>query len=466
MESDLNNVGGRHRRHAARIVPHAIRNSLIVPLGVGAAAGCGFATNILIPHILSPDQTASFFVLTAITTVGGLIGRIGLDRTIVRELSLALAARSYLAVRGFIATNNIAALIITGAVFVVLIAGGWRLLNLAFVKAAPLSTIGAATLVSLLIAFEVSRLIVSEALRGLRAIVAATVLGDAGRATAFFIAIVVVFTWSARVSIESIVLIGAGVSVVTFVLAGLRVAYRVRRLPSADTPVKPEPTLGAFRRLLVGGWPFYVTGLWTFVSNQGDVLVAGALFSPVNTAHYAAASKLTQVLLLPLLALNLHLAPTIGADLRYRAVVAVQRRVRRATSLFAICVIPLAVLFVCMGRDVLGLVFPTPYMAASVVLAVLAIGPLVTAITGPNGFCLVMSGHGPVAAKATTIVSICQLVAMAALGKAFGPVGLAIASTGGTIVLNLIFCYLVHARLGLRTDFSLASIGARTTKDG
>lgn len=414
--------------------------------GVIVATAAGLVTNLIIPRLLSLEDAGAFFIAASATVMVPFLLRLGLDRSGVRRIADATARKDDAGLATLARTQLIAAVIVGVVAALALGLGGWSAVASYVLHSQKL--VAASGVIVVWIVCESVRTIFSEGLRGYRHIFAATWLGNSGRAALFAILLPLALlvrhdaqrlTWCLRLGML------ASVVVTGLALAGF---LRRARWATTDGRLSGHDLLTTFRL----SWPFYVTALWGFATNQGDVLIAGAVMSKQNVAFYAAASKVSLLLSVPSVALNQLLAPEIPGLWAHRRVQTMERRIRSMTTLYGVPIL-VGGLVLIIGHDlVVRILFPATYTAAGPVLAILTLGPMTTALTGPNSFTLLSTEHSKTVARIMGVVSCLQLASMAALGATVGPYGLAAASSVGTAVLNISMSVAIRRALGFGTE--------------
>jgi O-antigen/teichoic acid export membrane protein len=212
---------------------------------------------------------------------------------------------------------------------------------------------------------------------------------------------------------------------------------------------------GSGQGLLRASFPFWLTAALAIVNSQGDVLIAGSLLDSDDVAPYTLASKLSLILLLPVMALTQVLAPSIPKLDAAGDRQALERIIRRYSTVLGLPTIVAALVLITVPGFVLHVLLPPEYGAAAAPLAILAVGPLTKTLTGPNGFTLLMLGHGAAVARLTVVTTLVQVAAMVAAAALWGPVGLAVASSAGTVVLSAGCAWLLRTRAGLSSHILL-----------
>lgn len=424
--------------------PFALRQGTWVAGGLAVSMAAGLAINILIPRILPPVKAGELFLAIAAVSVISFIFRFGLERSVVREIATARAGTANM-LPSLVRDVVLIAALIWVCAFLALSLGGWEWLAWHIFGSNRLAA--EAVLIAMWVACETVRVIISECFRGLHRILSATWLGNAGRSLVFLALLLPLLCTSGIDRLRLCLAAAALASAAVLLLALCSVVYRVglKKILKSKGPMD-------FLHLARASWPFYITALWAFVSNQGDVLIGGAVLPSDQVAYYAAASKLSLLLAIPLVSLTQFLAPEIPRLWSTGKARALEERIRTLTTVCAVPVILLGLVFILGGRQLISGLFPSSYVHAAPALAILSMGPLTAALTGPNGFTLLMTSRGPLVARITVIISAVQVVAMALFGRAWGMVGLAFASSTGTVILNIALSLAIRRSLGLATE--------------
>jgi O-antigen/teichoic acid export membrane protein len=103
------------------------------------------------------------------------------------------------------------------------------------------------------------------------------------------------------------------------------------------------------------------------------------------------------------------------------------------------------------GRDILAGFFGPDFASAELALAVLAVGQLINAATGPAGPILNMTGFERDTTLITLVAAVVAVVLSFALIPTWGVEGAAFAAAGSFASWNLLLSIQVYRRLGLHT---------------
>ncbi len=235
--------------------------------------------------------------------------------------------------------------------------------------------------------------------------------------------------------------------------------WRREAAPFAGRPA----TRAEVREALRFGLPRAPAALLAQAIFWADLWVLAAFESGTELDAYAAAARISQVLLLFLTSLNLVFSP-FAADLHARGE---RRRLdelfKRSTRWALAATLPLLIVLFVGADDVLH-AFSSRYEAGEGALRILLAGQLANVATGSVGFILIMTGFTGIDLL-DNAVGIVLLVGLAvALTAAFGLVGTAVAAAVSVASLNVVRLVQVRRRVGIqpyeRTYLRLAAPAA------
>jgi O-antigen/teichoic acid export membrane protein len=229
------------------------------------------------------------------------------------------------------------------------------------------------------------------------------------------------------VSVGSVLVVGLVALSRTFGLRRIAAAARGRRLP-----------LGP---LLTFALPLGAADVANIALQRGDVLVVGALTgSPATTSMYAIAREIVTSLSKVRQGFDQVLAP-IAAELH------VQRRrdelatTARMSALWGVMIAaPIALTFLVFPEPVLAL-FGVVDAEVAIALGVLAVGRLVDVATGPTSVLLAMVGRPRLVLLDAIAGLAVAAIAAFTLGPQLGLAGVALATSAGLVITNLLALY-------------------------
>jgi O-antigen/teichoic acid export membrane protein len=227
---------------------------------------------------------------------------------------------------------------------------------------------------------------------------------------------------------------------------------------------KSTPTAGD---LLGHSSPLVLIIFLTSLLMWTDTLMLGYFRSENEVGIYSAALRTAMLIGLILLSFNTVFAPRI-ADLHNRNETARLDSLLKLTGRWIYSLtVPFFLLLVLLPEDVMRL-FGASFGVGKTALAILAIGQFVNASTGPVGTVLVMTGHQRIMLLNSAVVFLFNIASNYALIPQYGMTGAAIASAASIALYNLAMLaevyYFLHmhpySRMFLRTTVAGLSAAA------
>lgn len=428
------------------------RRLLLVSSGMALATAARLIITLTSAHFLSGSAAGRYLTLFAMTIIAGALLRLGLDQNSLRLIARASTTGQ---APGTIIKSSAFLLALTSAVLIGAGLGG--LVIVVFNDGFHLGVDSFQTaLIIVWMISEGARLVFSESLRGFGKTASATFLGDAGRYTALAVAVVILGVIH-RASFASFLDWSCVTAFATLLAASgrlLAVEHQQRRATHGQRG--HLDVLGVLR----GTLPIYVTTVCAMVISQGDTVIVGGTLSHLTAAIYATASRFSLLLVLPLAAVNLAISPALARYLGTKGQQLMEDRVRLVVTVASLVAVLTYVVIVILGQLIVDFVLPSSYHEVAAITAILALGPMATTSTGPNGLSLIMGGRARVAAWTMGIVSVVQVGLMVGAALTVGVFGVAAISSGGSIAQNVLMTYLARRELSFRTEsyFTLSGI--------
>ncbi len=449
---------GRHVRGSslrARVI-RGIGGTFVLRTGNAAIQ---FATGLLLAHALGVDRFGVFNYAGAWITLLIVPAIFGMDRLLIRELSVHRSRQAWGQMRGLLRYATRASLI-----FAILLAAavallGWGTYALtgrpALLKPdqAGLAKPALYTLwIALLMLPLWSVLLVqSSAMQGLRHVVVGQIpeqivgpglfLLLAGVAYAFGV-------WDSPQGMTALELTGTAVALIySRALLNRKIPLDARRA---------EPVTES-RVWIAGAIPLTINRGLITVNSQVDVLLLGAMSGARAVGVFTAALRGMQLITLVLLSVNTALAPNLAQLHAENDKKRMERMVTQSALLMLVVALPVALFFVIGGRWFLGL-FGGGFKVGYGALLVLTAGQLINLATGSVGTLLIMTNHERAAMSSAAAGVALHIGLGALLIPAMGAEGAAWARTGGVVFSNLLMVGVAWRRLGIQTT----ALGAMT----
>jgi O-antigen/teichoic acid export membrane protein len=420
-----------------------------------------FLASALATRVLSQNDAGVYFLATTIVTTAAIIAHFGLPRTVVRLVAEALARDQPGVAKGSIHKVNRLNLAGGALVFAILAFGGGSLLAHHVFHKASTGLELVMVMVAAWSAAEGIRFTASEAFRGLHDIRLASVLGDACRSVLMalgFVVVAIAIGAHHKASLRVAVGVSLAASALTMVLAVGFLGARTRRIRVRARSVSTAMVIAI-------ALPLTLTDLTGMIVAQGDTFVVGAFRSNPDVAVYASAGRIVTLLSLPLFVMNGVVAPLIAELWTQGKKKQLETMLRGATSLASIpCLLGLLV-FVLAGSRIMTIAYGKHYGRGGHVLAILAVGVFFGVAAGSCNFALIMTGHHRLVAIAAGITLVATIGGEIIGAHLDGMTGIAIASSGSTVLQNVLLTGMAKKRLGIWTQatFSPAKVRAFLT---
>lgn len=238
----------------------------------------------------------------------------------------------------------------------------------------------------------------------------------------------------ARVRSDGLMVFGLYVAVTLGIAMVALVAATAKGLLfSSDPSVSLVPP--KFSQFAAQLLPFVALALLGALTSQLGTLMVGLLSTAEATAAYRVGERLALLVSLPLLVMNAVISSSVVRSHQSGDVVGLRAILVRARNASLVLAMPITVIFVASGGQVLALLFGENYVSSAYpVLVILTIGQLVNVACGPVGLALTMTGKERTVFRAQSVAS---LFAVLLLPPAIWVAG----ATGAAIVMALTLAF-------------------------
>lgn len=221
--------------------------------------------------------------------------------------------------------------------------------------------------------------------------------------------------------------------------------------------VGPRPRLWRDLRTTVGrDWRFLSAQVATFLNGTTEIWLAGLLLTAVDTSMFSAGQRLALLLVLPLTALQVVLAPVVA---RARAGVGerseLERLVRTGASVATVLALVLALPVAVAPGLVVELVFGDGFSRAVPVLLLVSLGSLGNVASGMAGTTLSMLGREDVAARVQWSGVVLRVALGVPAALAGGLLGLTISALLVSTIVPTVMWWRSRRALGIATHVTL-----------
>jgi O-antigen/teichoic acid export membrane protein len=410
-----------------------------------------FAITALLARAMNVNDFGIFSWVTATVYLLTVPAILGADRLLVRDVAIELGRKAHGRVRGLVRWTTALVLAISIGIAVV---GG-----LAYVVTSDGSSGASLTALSLIVGlaslpFVATARTGQAALMGFGQIVRAQIPEQALRPAVFLgLTVAAIATLSRPLDAPLVVaLYGVSAAAALVVMAVLL----SRKSGSVVGHARPEYDR---RRWTGAAVALALLSGTMIVNSQTGIVLLGVLDTASQTAVYAVAQRGALLIAFPLLAVNVALAPMAARMWDARRVDELQHLVTRAARGVLIASIPLALLFVFFGGQILAFCFGPAFADGADSLAILSVGQLFNAAAGSVATLLIMSGNQWRAGIGIIGGAVLNIVLAVVLIPTMHAEGAAIAAAASLVFSNTIHVIICRRTMGI--DTTAAGIAPR-----
>ncbi|RMG70515.1 MAG: flippase [Chloroflexi bacterium] len=402
-----------------------------------AGAGLNFGVSVLLARLLGPQGTGLYFLALSSINLATIIGRAGLDNTLLRFVSVSSFRANWIQVsRTYYGGMSLA--LLASLVMTALLGGGAKWISESLFGEPSLAP--ALRLMSLSIAPFSLVMLHSESLKGLRRISSAIMVGSV--AIPFFSISMMVFL------VPQFHLNGAVLSYVLATILALflglvfwrrftpKLSFSVERSDVRLLTETSFPLLGvAIANLLISSTSTFLLQYWVDSDAVGIYNIA-----------YRTATLTSFVLF----AVNSVVAPRFASFYAEGNLERLEKTALTAARVMTLLGLPMLILFVLTPRWVLTF-FGPGFAEASTALAILAIGQFVNVITGSVGYILMMCGYERLVRNNVFVFAFLNVLFNGFLIPILGINGAAISTSITVALMNIVLVFIVYRKLGIMT---------------
>jgi O-antigen/teichoic acid export membrane protein len=402
--------------------------SVLTPLGI-----------ILLARWLGAAQFGVYAFAMAVVTLLAIPAGLGLPSVIIRFASEYHFRGDWARIRGLLGFANRSVLVASLVLMalLVLVAGFPRFgLDAEYRHALYL----AAPLVVLLGLEELR----SAALKGLDRVLVGQIPEMLVRPAVFLAGVLILMAAPVQADAQTALWLYLTAALVAFILGAVlllsTVRPHLRGLDAvSDTPMWVRTAL-----------PLLLLGGVQVIGAQMDLILLGLYRSSEETGVYRATFQVAQLVTFAWIAVNTVIAPKLSRLQVAGDRSGLQTLVVQANRVTFVLALPVALLCLLAGEQVLGLVFGAEYRVGYTALAILVVGRLVNALLGSSSTVMRMTGLERQALRGIVAGTLVNLVLNVLLIPRWGIEGAAVASTAGLVVWNVMLAVEVRRRLNIR----------------
>ena len=200
--------------------------------------------------------------------------------------------------------------------------------------------------------------------------------------------------------------------------------------------------------------PIFLSNVVYIVFSRLDVVMVGLFLGPKDAGIYAIAMRAGNLAQIGQTAMSATVAPRISELYFAEREDELQRLVLTSVRWIFAPTLALVILMAAASGPILG-VFGKDFVEGRWVLAIIAVGQLVSVSSGPVGWLMNLTGREKLTAKVFAITAVITLGLYLVLIKPFGIIGAAIANSAGIAIFNIVLT--LQARRSLGYDVSIVA---------
>ena len=206
----------------------------------------------------------------------------------------------------------------------------------------------------------------------------------------------------------------------------------------------------AQRQWLKVSLPLLLIAGMHIILKRTDIVMIGAILGSDDAGIYSAASRISDLVVFGLMAINSILAPMISELYHSGRKQELQRIITLAARAIFVFTLSASVILVVFGKHVLTF-FGREFAVAFVPLLILLSGQLVNALAGSVGYLMIMTGHQNQAGAIIAVSAAVNIILNALLIPLMGLVGAAISTAFTMVLWNITMLVYVQRRLGINS---------------
>ncbi|WP_206756615.1 flippase [Aerosakkonema funiforme] len=398
--------------------------------------GINFITQVVLARLLGVGSYGSYIYAITWITVLGVVGKLGFDTASVRFVAAYSTQQAYGLLGGYLRYSSQVILLISIGAGLCLGLVSWifqaryslELLHTFWIAGAllPLST-----------ALEVQQ----SRLRALKKIIQGQLPQEVLVPLLVLVGTVIAAVWF-KSDLDATTAMSIRLVAVAVAL-GISFYLLIQVLPKEVRVSQPIFKSNEWFRAALA--MVLVTGFNMVVAQTGTI-VLGATLGTKQVGMYAVASKIAELLVFILVAVNSILAPLVASLHAKGERTELQRIVRIGVWIVFAISLSIAVILLIFGRQLLSL-FGAEFTASYPILVVLIVSQLINAMSGPVSLLLNMTGYHGDSAKILAISATINIGLNIAITPIYGAFGTALVTAITSLIWNGSMSIIVWYRL-------------------
>ncbi|MEH6671177.1 oligosaccharide flippase family protein [Halopseudomonas sp.] len=206
---------------------------------------------------------------------------------------------------------------------------------------------------------------------------------------------------------------------------------------------------------LFAGLPFMLLALLALLNIRADMMVLGLVSTSAELGVYAAAAKLSELFLIPVVLINFSLLPDVVRLLSTREIGIAKARVVVVYKLIVLGYLPALLLAFLYSAEIVEFVYGAEFSMAAELLKMFLVAQSANILWGAGGLVLLAASHEGLSLKIGILAFVLSMFLMFVFGTTFGIFGLAFGSCIGFVIWRVMLSMAVDSKLG--KGFSIIS---------
>lgn len=411
-------------------------------LGVASAKIVAIPLSLLVTvvtaRLLGVDGFSEYTLVLGIASILSLPVSGGLNQLLTREIAIAKYSLNFALCRGLI----LSALIWIVLSVVILSVGYWRILSFLPSSVDLQPKFGLTVLVFF---FASLNLALVGLYRGLHRPSLVVVNDELLRPASFLVMILFLFNLRPASGSNEVLAIHATAMAISTLL------FFVCLIGNNDHNVgscrEVEFKLKEWMQALI---PLIVIGMVYTLSSNIGVVITGFLGEKEDVAGLRIADRAVQLVSMPLLIVNMVMAPYFATKWKTYEYMELQRLITLSSWGAFFVSVPIALILWFFGENIIGMFFGDEYSNISYLpLSILLFGQVLNVGFGSVGFLLIMTGNERYSLAGQSLGLVINVFLAIVLVPKYGAVGAAISISAGLVAWNLVLGAMVKKHLGL-----------------
>lgn len=394
--------------------------------------GLAFLLNILLARTLGPEGLGTYALLIAWIGFLGLPAKLGFHQLLIREVAIYSSNEQWSLLKGILKRSYQIVASLSIALIILVSSATWQLNTDSQIHSTLLISLIALPFISI-------EKLSQSAMVGLHKVIQGQI-PQSLFSPCLMLTLTLICHIFARDNLTPKLVITCYVFVAA-TTALISLFQLIHALPNRILKIQPEFDHTA-REWIKKSLPFMILGALCMINNQTDIVMLGVLQGDESVGLYIGPSKLASLVTFIILARNSAIGPNIASLYASGKKYQLEKLVMQSSKIILSISCVLAVFILFFNDFLLGL-FGKEFLVGKSILILLLLGHIMTALAGPVGILLNMSGNEKISLLAFSLSAILNICLNYYLIPHGGGEGAAVATTISLATWNLVCVILV-----------------------